>query len=167
MIMKLEKYKVNEEDGEIVTFYNEQNKPIGLVDRQEGIQQGLLLEAVQLWIINPNTNQILMQRRSKNKKNNPNKIDVSVAGHVREKETPLQTILREAKEEIGIDEEYLLSILQKVTETKIDLAKFGRQGRYITHIYIAFSSNPIESYRKQDEEVDELFFMEYEELKKE
>lgn len=165
--MGLEKYRITEQDeGESLTFYNESNKPIGIVDREKGIERGLLLECVQLWVINPETAQVLMQRRSKNKKSNPGKIDVSVSGHVRANETLTQAMLREASEEIGLtDSEHLCSRMQKFAENKINLADYGRQGRYIMHFYLAFLNNSLESYKKQDEEVEELFFMDYEELK--
>ena len=166
--MGLEKYKISRgNQEESLTFYNEQNEPIGIVNREEGINRGLLLEGVQLWIINPETNQVLMQRRSKNKQNNPNKIDVSVSAHVDPDETATQAMLREAREEIGLtDSEYLYNNMQKFAENKINLADYGRQGRYIMHFYLAFLNNPLESYTKQDSEVEELFFMDYEEVKR-
>ncbi len=165
--MGLEKYRITrQENTEKLTFYDDLNQPIGIVDREEGIDKGLLLEGVQLWIINPDTNQVLMQRRSKSKKHNPGKIDVSVSGHVKPEDTVTQAILREAGEEIGLtDSESLCKKIQKFAESKINLAEHGRQGRYIVHFYLAFLSNSLESYIKQDEEVDELFFMDYEELK--
>ena len=166
--MGLEKYKISRgNQEESLTFYNEQNEPIGIVNREEGINRGLLLEGVQLWIINPETNQVLMQRRSKNKQNNPYKIDVSVSAHVDPDETATQAMLREAGEEIGLtDSEYLYNNMQKFAENKINLADYGRQGRYIMHFYLAFLNNPLESYTKQDSEVEELFFMDYEEVKR-
>ena len=165
--MGLEKYKISRENQEeSLTFYNEQNEPIGIVNREEGINRGLLLEGVQLWIINPETNQVLMQRRSRNKQNNPNKIDVSVSAHVDPDETAIQAMLREAREEIGLtDSEYLYNNMQKFAENKINLTDYGRQGRYIMHFYLAFLDNSLESYTKQDSEVEELFFMDYEEVK--
>ena len=165
--MGLEKYKISKKDQEeSLTFYNEQNQPIGIVNREEGINRGLLLEGVQLWIINPETNQVLMQRRSRNKQNNPNKIDVSVSAHVDPDETATQAMLREAREEIGLtDSEYLYNNMQKFAENKINLTDYGRQGRYIMHFYLAFLDNSLESYTKQDSEVEELFFMDYEEVK--
>ena len=166
--MGLEKYKISRgNQEESLTFYNEQNEPIGIVNREEGINRGLLLEGVQLWIINPETNQVLMQRRSKNKQNNPNKIDVSVSAHVDPDETATQAMLREAREEIGLtDSEYLYNNMQKFAENKINLTDYGRQGRYIMHFYLAFLDNSLESYTKQDSEVEELFFMDYEEVKR-
>ena len=166
--MGLEKYKISRgNQEESLTFYNEQNEPIGIVNREEGINRGLLLEGVQLWIINPETNQVLMQRRSKNKQNNPYKIDVSVSAHVDPDETATQAMLREAREEIGLtDSEYLYNNMQKFAENKINLTDYGRQGRYIMHFYLAFLDNSLESYTKQDSEVEELFFMDYEEVKR-
>lgn len=166
--MGLEKYKISRENQEeSLTFYNEQNEPIGIVNREEGINRGLLLEGVQLWIMNPENNQVLMQRRSRNKQNNPSKIDVSVSAHVEPDETAIQAMLREAREEIGLaDSEYLYSKMQKFAENKINLADYGRQGRYIMHFYLAFLNNPLESYTKQDSEVEELFFMDYDEVKR-
>jgi len=166
--MGLEKYKISRENQEeSLTFYNEQNEPIGIVNREEGINRGLLLEGVQLWIINPETKQVLMQRRSRNKQNNPNKIDVSVSAHVEPNETATQAMLREAREEIGLtDSEYLYNNMQKFAENKINLTDYGRQGRYIMHFYLAFLNNSLESYTKQDSEVEELFFMDYDEVKR-
>ena len=108
-----------------------------------------------------------MQRRSRNKQNNPNKIDVSVSAHVDPDETATQAMLREAREEIGLtDSEYLYNNMQKFAENKINLTDYGRQGRYIMHFYLAFLDNSLESYTKQDSEVEELFFMDYEEVKR-
>ena len=108
-----------------------------------------------------------MQKRSKNKKSNPGKIDVSVSGHVKPHETAIQAILREASEEIGIkDIRQLYSQMQKIAENQIDLRKFGRQGNYSMTFFLLFSKDSLEVYTKDDEEVEELFFMDYEELKR-
>ena len=166
--MGLEQYRIKKQnESENLTFYNEDNQPIGIVKREEGINRGLLLEGVQLWLINPNTNQVLMQRRSKSKKNNPGKIDVSVSGHVKPHETATQAILREAREEIGLkDSQQLCVKMQKFAQDQIDLRKYGRQGNYVMTFFVVFLNNPLDIYVKDDEEVEELFFMDYEEVKK-
>lgn len=154
-------------EKENLTIYNEANQPIGTVSREEAIKRGLLVEGVQLWIINPETNQVLMQKRSRYKKNNPGKIDVSVSGHVKSTETPMQAILREAREEIGFaDSQLLCGKMQKFAQSQIDLRKYGRQGNYSMTFFLAFLSNSLDTYVKNDEEVDKLFFMDYEELKR-
>ena len=154
-------------EKESLTIYSRANQPIGTVDREEAIKRGLLVEGVQLWIVNPDTNQVLMQRRSRNKKNNPGKIDVSVSGHVKSTETPTQAILREASEEIGItDRQALFSKMQKITKGQIDLRKYGRQGNYMMTFFLVFLNDSLDTYIKDDEEVEELFLMDYEELKR-
>ena len=154
-------------EKENLTVYSRANQPIGTENREDAIKKGLLVEGVQLWIINPHTNQVLMQKRSKNKKNNPGKIDVSVSGHVKPIETPTQAILREASEELGItDRQVLFSKLQKIANSQIDLRKFGRQGNYIMTFFLAFLNDSLDTYVKDDEEVEQLFFMDYEELKR-
>lgn len=165
--MGLEKYRITEtEDGECLTVYDKANNPIGIVNRREAIEKGLLVEGVQLWIINPDNNQVLMQKRNRNKKNNPGKIDVSVSGHVKPNETPTQAMLRETSEEIGFkDSQLLCSKMQKFAQNQIDLRKFGRQGNYSMTFYLAFLDFSLDSYQKNDGEVETLFFMDYEELK--
>ena len=153
-------------EKESLIVYSGANQPIGIENREDAIKKGLLVEGVQLWIINPDTNQVLMQRRSKNKKNNPGKIDVSVSGHVKSTETPTQAILREASEELGIkDRQLLFSKIQKIANSQIDLRKFGRQGNYIMTFFLAFLNDSLDTYVKDDEEVEQLFLMDYEELK--
>ena len=166
--MGLEQYRITQQnEGENVTIYNEVNQPIGIADRAEALKKGLLVEGVQLWIINPDTNQVLMQRRSKNKKSNPGKIDVSVSGHVKPHETPTQAMLREAGEEIGLtNSQQLCSQMQRFAENQIDLRKYGRQGNYAMTYFLAFLKHPLDFYVRDDKEVDELFFMDYNELKR-
>ena len=166
--MGLEKYRITQQnERESLTVYNQQNQPKGKVEREEAIKKGLLIEGVQLWIINPETKQVLMQKRSKNKKSNPGKIDVSVSGHVKPHETATQAMLRETSEEIGLkDVQQVCSKMQKFAENQIDLRKYGRQGNYSMTFFLLFSKESLESYTKDDEEVEELFFMDYEELKR-
>ena len=167
--MSLDKYKVQnngtEEEIEIVNYYNDNYEKIGTISRKEGIKQNLLLEAVQLWIINPHTKQVLMQKRSNNKVNDASMMDVSSSGHVKSTETPIQAILRETFDEIGLKPEELAQQLQKMMIVECDFTKLGRKGRYFTHEYVAYLEHPLSYYTKQNEEVDELFFMNYEELK--
>lgn len=167
--MSLSKSKVQsngtEEESEIVNYYNDNYEKIGTISRKEGIKQNLLLEAVQLWIINPHTKQVLMQERSKGKVNDASMIDVSSSGHVKSTETPIQAILRETFEEIGLKPEELIQKLQKIMIVECDFSKLGRKGRYFTHEYIAYLEHPLSYYTKQEEEVNKLFFMNYKEIK--
>jgi isopentenyl-diphosphate delta-isomerase type 1 len=57
---------------------------------------------VHVWILN-SKNQLLLQRRSPQKKNFPNMWDISAAGHIDAGEDSIDTAIRETKEEIGVD----------------------------------------------------------------
>lgn len=151
---------------EELNYLDENGNKLGIVEREEGIDKSLLLEAVQIWIINPKTNQVLMQRRSYEKENDPGMIDVSASGHVHLNETPMQAMIREGQEEVGEDAfNTIIGRIKKLMDFKLDFTKAGRKGKYLTHEYMAYSEQPLERYIKQDEEVEELFFIDYEEVK--
>ncbi len=57
--------------------------------------------AIHVWIVTPDK-RILLQRRSMQKENNPGLWDVSAAGHVSAGEDPLDSALREVREELGL-----------------------------------------------------------------
>jgi isopentenyldiphosphate isomerase len=71
-------------------------KPKSLVHRD-----GDWHRAVHVWLLT-SSNQVLLQRRSRSKENNPGKWDVSVAGHLSAGEGSVQAALRETREEIGL-----------------------------------------------------------------
>ena len=70
--------------------------------RDECHEKGLWHRAVYAFIIDRNGN-VLLQKRSANKKLWPNMWDVTVGGHVDSNEFGRQALIREAKEELGID----------------------------------------------------------------
>lgn len=70
--------------------------------RDECHQYGLWHRGVYAFIINKE-GKVLLQKRSGRKKLWPNKWDVSVGGHVQAGELGRQTLIRECKEELGID----------------------------------------------------------------
>ena len=163
------KLKVNstKDNNEMVNYFDKNGNIKGIISREEGIKKGLLLQAVQIWIINPKTKQVLMQQRSLNKENDAGMIDISASGHVKPGEIPIQAIIREGKEEVGQKAfEKSIPTIKKLLEFEIDFSKVGREGKYITHEYLAFSTSKLEEYQKQDSEVEKLFFMDYEDLKK-
>lgn len=63
-------------------------------------KKGLWHKAVAVFIIN-SKKQVLLQKRSKNKKMWPDMWDISAGGHVLAGEFGFQAIIREIKEELG------------------------------------------------------------------
>ena len=73
-----------------------------IATRDECHKKGLWHRAVYAFIIDDNNN-VLLQRRSDHKLLWPNMWDVTIGGHVISGEFGRQTLIREAKEELGID----------------------------------------------------------------
>ena len=89
----MENFDVLNEMGE---FTNE------IASREECHKKGLYHKAVVVFIIN-SKNEVLIQQRSSNKKLWPSKWDITAGGHVDAGEFGFQAVIRETKEEIGID----------------------------------------------------------------
>lgn len=88
---------------EYLDVLNEKGEYTGKIETREKChKEGLYHKAVAVFIIN-SKKQVLLQKRSKNKKLWPNMWDVTVGGHVQVGEFGFQTIIREVKEEIGIE----------------------------------------------------------------
>ena len=68
----------------------------------EAHEKGLIHSAVHVWIVN-SKNEILIQKREKNRRFFPGHWDISSAGHVSAGQTSLEAGIREVKEELGLD----------------------------------------------------------------
>ena len=89
----MENFDVLNEMGE---FTNE------IASSEECHKKGLYHKAAVVFIIN-SKNEVLIQQRSSNKKLWPNKWDITAGGHVDAGEFGYEAVIRETKEEIGID----------------------------------------------------------------
>ncbi len=78
------------------------NKTGQVKSYDEAHQVGLIHGAVHVWIIN-SKNELLVQKREKNKRAYPLHWDISAAGHISAGETSLEAAHKETKEELGLD----------------------------------------------------------------
>ena len=124
--------------------------------REECHKKGLWHRAVYAFIIDDKGN-ILLQKRSNNKKLWPNMWDVTVGGHVDAGEFGRQALIREVKEELGIsinddDIKYLIG------STSIN--------KHYNECYLITKSIDISNIKIQKEEVSEVRYFSKDELLK-
>lgn len=134
-----------------------------IATREECHKKGLWHRAVYAFSIDDKGN-ILLQKRSENKKLWPNLWDVTVGGHVDAGEFGRQALIREVKEELGIiinddDIKYLVS------STSIN-----EQGdiinKHYNECYLITKNIDISDVKIQEEEVSEVRYFSKDELLK-
>ena len=129
--------------------------------REKCHKEGLWHKAVVVFIIN-SKGQVLLQKRSSNKKMWPNMWDITAGGHVLSGEFGFQAIIRECKEEIGIvlDKKDITFIGSSIsTNIKGDIIN-----NHFNECYIAKREIDINSLKLQKEEVSEVKWMDKEEI---
>lgn len=103
----------------------------------------------------------MIQKRSKDKKNNPNFWDISGAGHIKAGEDVINGAIRELKEELGVyakeEDLKLISIIK--SEDEPNNCEFA-------YVYLLESDNKVEDYVFEDKEVSEVKYVYYEDLEK-
>jgi isopentenyl-diphosphate delta-isomerase len=148
---------------EYLDIYNEKGEMLGVKKtRQEVHNTGLWHKVVYVWIVNLR-HEILMQKRSPLKKDYPNMWDISVGGHVSAGDDNLTSAQSEVEEEIGlkIDRKDLIHIGSTKTMNK----RVGYINNEIKTIYLIKKDVETKSLKKQDEEVSEIKFISYKELR--
>ena len=86
---------------ELLDIVDENNNLTGIKEDKEIVhQKGLWHREAAIWIMNEN-GEMLLQKRSASKKQNPNKWALT-AGHVDAGEEPIDTMIREIYEELGV-----------------------------------------------------------------
>ena len=133
--------------------------------KSEVHKNGLWHKTAHIWCIN-SKNEILLQHRSKDKKNFPNMWDISVAGHISSGEDSKTGAIREIKEEIGID--ILVSDLKFLGTVVQEFVL--NDGTYIDNelndIYLVILDMDNQKLQIQEEELDKLQWISILELKK-
>jgi len=151
--------KVADKNDELLEIVDENGVSTGKFEKREIVHGNELFHnEIALWIIDKDNKQVLVQRRSKYKKQNPNKLALC-AGHVVAGETILEALKKEASEEIGID-------LKNYEVKEILRTKRQEKNNYCFSYHFAILKNiPIENFKIQEEELSEVFYMDYEKLK--
>ena len=149
---------------EMLDVLNERGEFTGKVaTREECHSKGLWHRAVYGFIIDKNSN-VLLQKRSQNKKLWPNKWDVTVGGHVDSGEFGRQTIIRECKEELGIDVKED-EIRYLISSTSV-YAKNNYYNNHYDECYLILKDVDITKLKLQKEEVSDVQYFSKDELLK-
>ncbi len=149
----------NSQDSELLDVYTEDNeKKIGIADRGVVHYCNLWHREIACWIINEK-NEILLQRRSPNKKQSPNMLSVT-AGHLDCNETPIEALIREVSEEVGIndtkEEDYIYLGTFKLS---------NENNHHYKYTYLLKTNKNLEDLTMQESEVSELLYVTLDELK--
>lgn len=132
-----------------------------IATREECHKKGLWHRAVYAFIIDDKGN-VLLQKRSRNKKLWPNLWDVTVGGHVASGEFGRQALIREAKEEIGIEVEDK-DIKYLVGSTSIN-QKGDIINKHYNECYLITKNIDISKVVLEKEEVEEIRYFSKEEI---
>lgn len=88
--------------SEILDIVNDSDEVIGQAERDTVHQEGLVCRLVYVCFYTANR-EIILQKRSDTKKNDPGKLTTTVSGHVTSGQTYLEAAVRETVEESGIE----------------------------------------------------------------
>lgn len=144
---------------EILRVLQENGEPTKKFAKRSYIHQnGLWHEEVSFIPIN-SKNELLIQKRSRNKKSHPNCWGLC-AGHVTGKQTALQAAIMEANEELGLQlkENDLNLLVEKMKNERED-------NKCYATTYYKLIDEPIDYFTKQDAEVEELRWISFEDFK--
>ena len=134
-------------NGEIIGGIDPNNFDEEKVKRYNGA-------AVMLYRYNDGNVEYLFQHRSKNLRDNADKWDVSAGGHVNVGERLIEAIVRETREEVGVD----LDI------SNLEFAATYLRWKILVGLYFYDWTDKKDTFSFDDEEVEEVKWIKYSEL---
>lgn len=141
---------------ELVDIVDENNKKTGQVEeRWTAYEKGLWRRTVSCWIMNEK-GEVLLQKRTANKRRNPNKW-AKTGGQVDTGESVEQAIFREVKEELGIE-------IPKEQIKVIDIHKSSNETRRFAYNFIFVVNYKINDFILQKDEVAKVKYLTIEEM---
>lgn len=149
---------------EILDIVDKQGNPTGKTAlKSEAHSKGLYHNTIHLWLFTSN-GEILLQQRSQKKTIYPLLWDVSVAGHIDAGETFIEAVLRETKEEIGLQLEpnHLQKIGTFLHETNYANGKI--KDNEFHQVFIAKLNVELNNLMPQEDEVEALKLVSFKEF---
>lgn len=158
---------------ELLDIVDENGEPTGVVKERSLVHQdGDLHRTAHVWIIRDKADgglEVLLQKRSQNKDSHPGCYDISSAGHIPAGDDYIESALRELEEELGIvaeEAELEFRESRRISYKAIFHGKPFRDNQ-LTHVF-RLKRNDIEISKLtiQEEEVESVMWMDYEECLK-
>jgi len=143
-------------NSELINIFNEQREPIGVATREDVHKYGYWHEVFHCWFLShtENMDYIYFQLRSDNKKDYPNLLDITAAGHLMYNET-VEDGIREIKEEIGIEVSHRELISLGIFDYIV--ARDGFIDKELAHVYVHRYNGSFDEFTLQIEEVSGIF----------
>jgi isopentenyl-diphosphate Delta-isomerase len=143
----------------LIDILNEDGSKTGETAHIEDIHvEGHWHKSAHLWIFNCK-NQILLQKRSSKMINRPGLWHISASGHVDSGEESLSSIIREAREEIGINvTPQELRHLKQFRDDDVDYCR-GKMNKEFVDVYLLIKDVNIDDLVLDYEEVSEVKFV--------
>lgn len=140
---------------ELLDVFDENNNFTGVVEKRDKVhQEGLFHRHVICWIMN-NAGEVLLQKRANKVSSNPNKWS-RTGGHVNSGESVETAMIRELKEEIGIN----------VKKEELELMSIYKEKSAFGYEFFLNTEFLIDSYTMQLEEVADIAYFTIEEIEK-
>ena len=138
---------------ELAEIYDNKRRPLNKTSERYSMNKGEYALVVHVWIMNKK-GELLLQKRSENKKVYPGKWSVTGGGNELN-ETTLQTAIRECKEEIGID----------LDVDKLELMLTVKREKVFVDVWLLKQDIDINSIIMQKDEVAEVRWVTLEEIR--
>jgi len=141
---------------EQLRIFDEKYNEIGSLPRHEVHKQGHWHETFHCWFVRRQNDQtfLILQLRSKAKKDFPDLLDITAAGHLLDTES-VQDGIREVEEEVGV--KVRMTDLIPVGRIKDELVINQFIDREFCHVYLYETSLESAQYTLQEEEVSGMF----------
>lgn len=137
---------------EYLKIFDEQYQEIGIATRDEAHHKGYWHEVFHCWLLSQEgeTDYLILQIRSAQKKDYPNLLDITAAGHLLADET-IEDGVREVEEELGIN----VSIKQLTSVGMLHYAieTEKMKDREHAHVFLHSGVFHLEQFSLQEEEV--------------
>ncbi|WP_462413328.1 NUDIX hydrolase [Neobacillus sp. Marseille-QA0830] len=139
-------------ETEMLRIFDKDRNFVGAATRADAHRLGLWHEVFHCWFIGhvAGVDYIYLQIRSHRKKDYPNLLDITAAGHLLEGET-VQDGIREVKEEIGID--LLMEDLVPLGIVSYSAISENLKDNEHAHVFLYETHQELEDFILQEEEV--------------